>query len=127
MKTFFQALFLISTFSTLLFSCTKNTGPAEPVIILTSPTDTTTINAGDTVQIVGSVSDNKDLHEFYFTLKNNTTDTVEFYDNPYVHGAKIHHFTYQWITGDSAAYKLIIQVLDHESHTSTKELVVKVN
>ena len=127
MKKFFQALFLISTLAAALFSCTKNTGPAEPVIILTSPTDTTTINAGDTVQIVGSVSDNKDLHEFYFTLKNHTADTVVSYDNPYVHGAKIHHFAYQWITGDSAVYKLIIQVLDHDNHTRTKELLVKVN
>lgn len=127
MKNFVYSSLLISILSTVIFSCTKNTGPASPVITLTNPADTTIINAGDTVEIKGSVSDNKDLHEFYFTLQNNNTGTVIFYDNPYVHGAKIHSFDYWWITGDSAVYKLTIQALDHESHITTKEVLLNVN
>ena len=127
MKNFLYSVLLISIFSCLVFSCTKYTGPDEPVITLTTPTDTTNIYAGDTIQIKGTVSDNKDLHEFYLTIKNNGNDSVMAYENPYVHGAKTHNFDYFWITGDSAIYTLTIKVLDHESHSTTKEVLLHVN
>jgi hypothetical protein len=127
MKNLPLIIILTLVLSSAIFSCTKNTGPEYPVITLTTPTDTTVINAGDTIQIKGSVSDNKDLHEFYLTLQNDNTGTVLFYDNPYVHGAKIHNFNYQWNNVDSAIYKLTIQALDHENHTSTKEVLLHVN
>lgn len=127
MKNFFYSVLLISIFSCFVFSCTKNTGPDEPVITLTTPTDTTTINAGDTIQIAGKISDNKDLHEFYLTIKNNNTDSVVAYENPYVHGAKTYSFDYFWITGDSAIYTVTVKVLDHESHSTSKEVLLHVN
>lgn len=114
-------------FSFILFSCTKYTGPEEPVITLVIPSDTTTINAGDTIEIKGTVSDNKDLHEFYLTIKNNNNDSVVANENPYVHGAKTHNFDYWWITRDSAIYTLSVKVLDHENHSTTKEVLLHVN
>lgn len=127
MKNFLYSVLFLSNFSCLLFSCTKYAGPDEPVITLTTPTDTSTINAGDTIQIKGSVTDNKDLHEFYLTIKNNINDSIMAYENPYVHGGKTYSFDYLWITGDSAIYTLTLKVLDHESHSTTKEVLLQVN
>ncbi|MCX6199746.1 MAG: Ig-like domain-containing protein [Bacteroidetes bacterium] len=127
MKNILVSLSLFSLFTCLVFSCTKNTGPEEPVITITNPTDTTNINAGDTIEIKGALSDNINLHEFYLTIKNNSTDSVLVYDNPYVHGGKTYPFNYLWITRDSAIYKLTLKVLDHESHTTSKEVLIHVN
>ncbi len=127
MKNLFLSFLLVSIFTCLVFSCTKKTGPDEPIITITNPTDTTTINTGDTVQIKGTVSDNVDLHEFYLTIKNNTTDSTVASDNPYVHGGKTFSFDYAWIAIDSAVYKLTVKVIDHDSHTSTKEVLIHVN
>lgn len=127
MKNILVSHSLIFLFTCLFFSCTKRTGPNEPVITITFPTDTTTINAGDTIEIKGTLSDNIDLHEFYLTIKNNNTDALVAYDNPYVHGGKTYPFNYFWITGDSAIYTLSLKVLDHENHSTTKEVLLHVN
>src|SRR4051812_16240458 len=87
-----------------LYSCKKNTGPSQPVATLTSPSDTLIINAGDTIELKGTVSDNKSLHEVFFTLAYAANDSVLFADNPYTHGAKYREFSYTWITGPAATY-----------------------
>ena len=113
------ALFLLL----LIFvsSCKKDAVPSEPVITLTSPSDTVLINAGDTVLIKGTVSDNKSLHEVFFTLTDSANTSILFSDNPYTHGAKTHNFSYIWITSTPATYKFIIEARDHDNHTTTKE------
>ena len=127
MKNFLRALLLISIFSTVIFSCTKNTGPAEPIILLAAPTDTTTFHADSVVFIQGSVSDNKDLHEIYFSIKKNATDSIYDYRNPYVHGGKVYPFVFNSVPLDSGIYTLSIKVLDHDGHATQKELLLNVD
>ena len=110
------------------YSCKKNTGPPEPVITLTLPTDTTIINAGDTVELKWTISDNKSLHEVFFTLAYAADSTVIFSDNPYTHGAKSRNFSYTWITSSTpAAYNLLIEVQDHDHHLTKQEFPILVH
>ena len=123
LKCFVCAL-LISVF---INSCNKYTGPSEPVITLTSPSDTTIINAGDTVLLKATVSDNKSPHEVYITFKNTDEDSVLLYEHPYIHGAKNYNFSVIWITGSAASYQLMVEADDHESHTTVIQFPLIVN
>ena len=128
MKNFFFAFLLIVFVSVFVYSCKKNTGPSEPVITLTSPTDTIIINSGDTVLIKGTVSDNKSLHEVYITFKEVANDSVLLInDHPYTHGAKNYNLNYIWYTSVPAVYKLTIEVHDHDENIIRKDFLMTVH
>lgn len=127
LKNLILVLSIIAAVSLFIPSCKKYTGPETPVITLLLPRDTSIINAGDTISIKGSASDNKDLHEIYFTIKNTTNDSIYVYVHPYVHGLKIFNFSYLWITVDSSIYKLTIEAQDHDNHSTKKEIMLTVN
>jgi hypothetical protein len=113
--------------SVVLFSCKKYPGPSEPVVDITSPSDTTIINAGDTVIIKGVVSDNKSLHEVYFTLAYSANDSALFSHHPYTHGRQAYPFEYLWITSDAGSYKFVVEAQDHDGHLTKKEFPLVVH
>lgn len=127
MKNFLFAVILIISVSMFAYSCKKNTGPSEPVITLLSPSDTTIIQSGDTVLIEGTVTDNKSIHELYFTFRNTTTDSTILYDHPYAHGAKSYSFRYTWYPSSPASYKFTVDVHDHDENYVYKDFIMTVN
>ena len=111
----------------VLYSCKKYPGPSQPVATLTSPSDTAIINAGDTILLKGTVSDNKSLHEVFFRLSDSANDSILFFDNPYTHGAQARNFSYTWITSLPGAYKWIVEIQDHDRHTTIQEFPIVVH
>ncbi|MES2621172.1 MAG: Ig-like domain-containing protein [Bacteroidota bacterium] len=118
---------IILSFSFYVSSCKKNTGPSEPVITLLSPADTTVINSGDTVLIEGTVTDNKSIHELYFTFRNSVTDSTILYDHPYAHGAKSYNFRYIWYPSSADPYVFSVDVQDHDKNQVFKDFTLNVN
>ena len=111
----------------VLYSCKKYPGPSQPVATLTSPSDTAIINAGDTISLKGTVSDNKSLHEVFFRLSDSANDSILFFDNPYTHGTQARNYSYAWITSLPGSYKWIVEVQDHDRHTTIQEFPIVVH
>jgi hypothetical protein len=127
-KQFFFSLLIISSSVILISSCKKIPGTATPVVTLTSPADTLVIHAGDTVLIKGTVTDNKNLHELYFSFMNTSDSAVLLSEHPYVHGAKEHKFSYTWITSTTpSVYQFVVEAYDHDNHSAKKEFLFTVN
>jgi hypothetical protein len=111
-KHFFFFVFALAN----LIACKKNNLPSQPQVRLESPADTTIITAGDTVLIKGQVSDNKSMHELYFTLQQTPNGAVLLNEHPYTHGAQARNFSYTWITTTPADYTFTVEVWDHDHH-----------
>ena len=99
-----------------------------PGSTLTSPADTLVINAGDTVLLKGSITDNKNLHELSLALQNLGDSAVLLNQSPYVHGLKEYKFSYTWITSTTpSVYKFTVDAHDHDGHEAEKDFFFSVN
>jgi len=114
----------------LIISCEKDKAGLDehhheedttfPVVNLTSPSDSTIYNSGDTVFITGYVTD-EDLHEGEITIIDDTSAFLYFTENPYVHGqdtAQINYFYVVNVT-QNRVVTLTVSYEDHTPHVST--------
>jgi hypothetical protein len=71
----------------LVISCSKSSDEKDndsPVVTITSPTDNQVFDAGATVSITGTITDNKKVSEVHVHISNNTTGNllIDIHRNP---------------------------------------------
>jgi hypothetical protein len=94
----------------------------SPKITISNPVDATMYKTGDSLHIVGEVTD-EELHEM--SIKISRTDTtLEYYSsNPYVHELSTYTINEYWkipALSDTFPVKLVVTAYDHADHMTEK-------
>lgn len=84
-----------------------------PRLTIERPFTNQAISASDSVQISGTISDDKDLHELYITVTNAQGDTA-MHKSPYVHGFVTHNYSVYFAPTDTGTYTATVTIIDHD-------------
>jgi hypothetical protein len=121
MKTLFFAITAIVLFA----RCKKDSGNAQgPVITLVSPTNHQQFTAGQTVSIIGNVSEDDGLHEVHLHVRNKSTgaDLLNIEEHPDTKSLDISKtFTVQ----ASVTYSIELEATDHSGNETKIEIEVR--
>jgi hypothetical protein len=115
------SIVLITSALCIALACTKKeTDTTAPVITISSPTTNQMFNAGDSVTVSFTVTD-EDLHGYdYAIIKTATNDTIVDADIDTHANANV---TEKFELTDAATqYKLVVGAEDHTGNTSSKSV-----
>src|SRR5690349_4667452 len=101
----------------LVVSCSSDSVDDElPVVKLTSPTDGQVINAGTSVRVAASISDNDELHMVHLHVINLTTGAhaILFEEHP---DAKTYALDQSFTVQAGVTYDITIEADDHSGNT----------
>jgi hypothetical protein len=121
-----QVLMVFMVMATLS-ACKKEGGDSErPVISVTSPMANQQFTAGQSVNIVASVTDNDELHEVYLTVVNKTTnaEVVHFHNHL---DLKSYDLNQSFIAAGNTGYRIKVEAEDHTGNHAEIEFDVKGN
>ena len=125
----FQKIIFIALGLLFIFSCSKEKDEEPPVIVIDSPTHLQNINSGDTLQILGTISDDKNVQSVRIVLKDNnninalSTASIEL--NSPTHNLNVLYF-FDDIHMETGTYHFNISATDGEN-TTTKFIEVFVS
>ncbi len=105
----------------IAFACTKKENDTTaPVITIASPTENQMFNAGDSVTVSFTVTD-EDLHGYSFAIiKTATSDTIVDADIDTHANASVNEIFE--LVDAATQYKLVVGAEDHTGNTSTKSV-----
>ena len=121
MKTNYFILFaFVLCFST---SCEKETNEIEKIATITinSPTSSTVINQGDTLNINAIIQANFELHGYtllIYPFNNQATKVFERHNH--THGETI-NINEEWVNTSISGQELILEVVAHLSHNAEED------
>lgn len=100
----------------------------NPEIVLTTPSDQQQFGLTDTIDIVGHITDNHDLHELLVKLTRNEDGDTLLYFTPTVHALTEYHLDTFYVANetDHKHYTLQIIAWDHENNADSLSYVLHV-
>lgn len=100
----------------------------NPEIILTTPSDQQQFGLTDTIDIVGYITDNHDLHELIIKLTRNEDGDTLLYYTPTVHALSEYHLDTFYVANetDHKHYTLQIIAWDHENNADSLSYVLHI-
>lgn len=103
------------------FGCSKDKDRENPVVTVSTPTLGQVFNNGDLIQITGTATDDKIIHELYVRLTNATTGAViiEFESNPDIASTS---FNYPVSASSGIHYRLQVIVKDKTKKDARKTI-----
>ncbi|MCB0776335.1 MAG: DUF4625 domain-containing protein [Chitinophagaceae bacterium] len=108
-------------------SKSKNTNDNEaPVITLNSPFDNQVFTAGQTIQITGTVTDNKTVAELHVHVNNNNTSAILLDTHQYPNSPST-NFTESLTAVAGIQYRIEILTIDAAVNESRKVIFVTCN
>lgn len=123
MKRFFILVFSVAC----LAACKKDGGDSEkPVINVTSPAANQQFTAGQTVNVVATITDNDELHEVHLTVVNKTpsAEVVHFHNHVDV---KSYSMNESFVVAAGVTYNIKVEADDHAGNHSEIQFDVKGN
>jgi hypothetical protein len=120
--------FLILAFSiACLAACKKDKGDSEkPMINVTSPNANQQFTAGQTVNIVATVTDNDELHEVHLFVTNKTTSAEIVHSANHV-DVQSFNLNESFVAAAGTTYQIKIEADDHVGNHSEIQFDVKGN
>lgn len=109
----------------LVASCKKEKNEA-PVLTITSPTVNQNFTTGATVNITGTATDDKALHEASVLVIASTTDTI-LKEYPTVHSEASYTFSYSVTATNTETYQVQVIFADHDGAETKKDVTFTVN
>lgn len=110
-----------------LAACTKDKGDSqEPMIQVSSPTANQQFTAGQTVNVVATITDNNELHEVHLTVVNKTTslEVVHFHNHVDV---KSYNMNQSFVVGAGITYNIKVEAEDHAGNHAQAEFEIRGN
>jgi hypothetical protein len=113
----------------LLFSCAKSSDEKDnesPVVTITSPTDNQVFDAGATVSVTGTITDNKKISEVHVHISNNTTGNllIDIHRNP---GSASYTINESFQTQAGIQYKIQVIAKDNSANESRATIEISSN
>lgn len=116
---------IFSLLPVLFYACNKEENDTQsPVVIVTNPTEGAYVKSGDTISIVGQISD-EELHELHLDIVKQNDTTLYFESQPTVHELQSYSLNERWIVPilkDTTAVVLSVEAHDHHEHSTKKEV-----
>lgn len=113
----------------LLAACSKNENIKDnelPVVSITSPNNNQVFNAGETVNIAGTLIDNQKLTEVHVHISDNATGTllIDIHRNP---GAAIYNLNESFQTQAGIDYKIQVIAKDNSANENRATIQITSN
>jgi hypothetical protein len=109
----------------VLASCTKNGGDTEkPVITLNTPTANQQFNAGQLVNITGTVTDNDEIHHVHVIVTDKTHDAEVLHAEEHA-DAMTYNFSKSFTAQAATTYKIHIESDDHVGNIAIIDIEVR--
>ena len=110
-------------------ACSKNEKVKDnelPVVTITSPNNNQVYNAGETVNITGTLSDNQKLTEVHVHISNNSTGTllIDIHLNP---GAATYSLNENFLTQAGVSYKIQVIAKDNSANENRSAVEISSN
>jgi hypothetical protein len=116
-----KSLLFFVLIGAILCSChnTPIVEPAAPEITLVPPSDSIFFS-GDTLHIIGDLSDEDELHEAFICVRD-TGDTMFAFD-PYVHELPSYHVDTFWVVSGTGPANLSFEAENHHDKITVIDL-----
>ncbi len=98
----------------------------KPIVnfTITSPTTGQTIDQGDSVRIIGEITNPTDLHGYELIVTDTATGDTLFHKDVHAHGTKVNYRTgfVNTVTDHTPAEFKVIATLDHDGNTAERKV-----
>jgi Bacterial Ig domain len=122
--------FLLPLFLVVLsLACSKNEKVKDnelPVVTITSPDNNQVFNAGEKVNITGTLTDNQKITEVHVHISNNSTGTLltDIHRNP---GAATYNLNESFLTQAGINYKIQVIAKDNSANENRSTVEITSN
>ncbi|MFM6952798.1 MAG: hypothetical protein ACKOXR_06670 [Bacteroidota bacterium] len=109
----------------LLFACNEIEHDTQaPTVNIANPQEGMFVKSGDTITLLGEVSD-EELHELHLEILKQNDTLVYFQSQPVVHELQSYSINERWIVPtlkDTTAVVFSAEAHDHHEHATKKEI-----
>ncbi|MGB8193547.1 MAG: Ig-like domain-containing protein [Chitinophagaceae bacterium] len=120
---------IVLALSVACFAACKKSNSADtlpPVVSITSPSANQQFGAGATINITGTIYDNRELHSVHVIVVNKTTNAEVLHFEEHV-DVQTYEVNKSFVAAAATVYVIHVEGEDHTGHHAQAELEVRAN